>query len=354
MWVNRDTGRLEMRAAVGVPEGWRELTQKIGEGVVGQAAERKKTILVKDTASAKEAEYLPFILGMRSELAVPVLDGGELLGVLNVEHPEVSAFDAEDAKLVEAAATQALIAIRNAQNYQAMSEAQKSKAMVETWAKLGEVSGTVAHRLGNNAGVIRIKVKELFKVAKDVEIVAKLETIERNNQYLLDLSEHMLKPAKAAMESLELMDINLLIRDAEKAANILSGIEVEMDLTEDLPEVRANSWFVEVFLELITNAVTAMEERPEKSLQICSRLADDDWIEVLVKDTGCGVAPNLKDSVFDLFVSGSEEAARRGQGFGLWWIRTFLADIGAQVELLESTLDKGSTFVVRLPPVVVG
>ena len=116
-----------------------------------------------------------------------------------------------------------------------------------------------------------------------------------------------------------------------------------MDLAGDLPRIYANYQFVEVFLELITNAVKAMETSAEKRLEISSRRATGGWVEVMVRDTGFGIPLVDKDKVFDLFYTRSAGH----QDFGLWFVKTFVLGIGGIIDC-ESN-DAGTTFVVKLP-----
>jgi GAF domain-containing protein len=119
MWFNRWDNVLELKAQRGFPEGQRKLRQGVGEGIVGLAAEREESILVPDVTVEKWAQvYKQVIPDTRSELAVPLVGESGLLGVLNVEHPEVSAFGEDDQALLETLAVQAVIAIHGVDLYQ--------------------------------------------------------------------------------------------------------------------------------------------------------------------------------------------------------------------------------------------
>ena len=93
-------------------------TNKIGEGVTGWVAEHRKSRVEPDTSQLKGNDYLPFLANTRSEIATPLLKGDELLGVLNIESPEMNVFSDEDIPLIEAIASQVVIAFENARLYQ--------------------------------------------------------------------------------------------------------------------------------------------------------------------------------------------------------------------------------------------
>jgi GAF domain-containing protein len=96
------------------------------ESVVGRAACRRESQRIDDLHDPQWLEiYKPLLEGqkMRSELAVPLIGaGGRLEGVLNIESPQPNAFSKEDQQLLEALATQAVIAIQEIRLLDAMQE----------------------------------------------------------------------------------------------------------------------------------------------------------------------------------------------------------------------------------------
>jgi GAF domain-containing protein/signal transduction histidine kinase len=127
MWYNRWADVLELKARRGVPPNCEMLRQRPGEGIVGQAALERKSILVHDVTVGEWPKiYIPLIPGTRSELAVPLMDESGLLGVLNVEHPEAGAFDEDDRALLEMLAVQAVIAVHTVDLYQKLEKQIKS------------------------------------------------------------------------------------------------------------------------------------------------------------------------------------------------------------------------------------
>lgn len=81
------------------------------KGITVRAATTRTPALIPDTK--KDPDYVEGILGIRSELAVPVETEGSLLGVLNVESKKVGAFDIRDMHLLQILASHAATAIGN-------------------------------------------------------------------------------------------------------------------------------------------------------------------------------------------------------------------------------------------------
>jgi two-component system NtrC family sensor kinase len=94
--------------------------QKLSQGVVGWVARHGETLLVDDVDA--EPQYVnlgPHALPTRSELAVPIRIRGEMVGVLDVQSPQVNAFDAGDVTVMETVADQIALAVWRGQLYQA-------------------------------------------------------------------------------------------------------------------------------------------------------------------------------------------------------------------------------------------
>ena len=84
---------------------------QLGEGIVGWVAEHNTYALVADVQD--DSRYLEGFPEIRSEIAVPVMISDEVLGVLNVESPQVAGFDEEDRQLLASAAAQLAVALSN-------------------------------------------------------------------------------------------------------------------------------------------------------------------------------------------------------------------------------------------------
>jgi phosphoserine phosphatase RsbU/P len=91
---------------------------KVGEGIVGYAAEHKAVVNVPDIT--KDTRYIPWVEDCRSELAIPLLIKDRCIGVLDLESPNYDAFSKHDVELLTLLASQVAVAIENARLYEAL------------------------------------------------------------------------------------------------------------------------------------------------------------------------------------------------------------------------------------------
>ena len=121
--------------------------------------------------------------------------------------------------------------------------------------------------------------------------------------------------------------------------------------------------FYQLLTNLGLNAVQAMEDEPEGTLTITlaevhvdkilpafvSVLASGEYVKLTVRDTGCGMSPEIIDQIFDpLFTT---KKANKGTGLGLGVVHAVVKNAGGSV-IVHSKPGKGSTFEVFFPKLV--
>ncbi len=135
--VEPDANIVSLRALVGPDNqvqwpGEDEYQQKFGEGIIGQAAATGEKILVNDTRT-----YPNFlasqIFPVRSELALPLKVGDQVIGVLNVDSDEYHSFDAGDVTILSVVADQLAVSLEKARLFE---ETRQQTKELETVAEI--------------------------------------------------------------------------------------------------------------------------------------------------------------------------------------------------------------------------
>ncbi len=103
----------------------------------------------------------------------------------------------------------------------------------------------------------------------------------------------------------------------------------------------------QVVSNLLTNAARYME--PGGSISVRARSIEE-RIELSVRDTGPGIAPDVLPTIFELFTQGPQSIERRqgGLGFGLFIVRSLVALHGGTVDV-STALGQGTELIVSLP-----
>ena len=125
--LDREQGELVLRAKSGDFTGLypSEHRLKMGQGMVGWVGQSCESLLANDVD--EEPRYVnlyPDVVPTRSELSVPICVGGEVVGVLDIQSPELNAFDENDVMVKETLANQIAVAIENARLYEALRESE--------------------------------------------------------------------------------------------------------------------------------------------------------------------------------------------------------------------------------------
>src|SRR5579872_2721586 len=82
--LNEKTQELRVHFSLGHPKDTvRNLRIKVGEGIVGRAAQTRRSVLVNDVR--RDPNYIPSLTSIRSELAVPLIFKGRLIGIIDLE-----------------------------------------------------------------------------------------------------------------------------------------------------------------------------------------------------------------------------------------------------------------------------
>jgi signal transduction histidine kinase len=135
-----------------------------------------------------------------------------------------------------------------------------------------------------------------------------------------------------------------LIRERAQRHGIELGLEVDQRLGEFQADERK---FKQIMLNLLSNAVKFTPDGGR--VDVCAT-KDTDKIEIAVRDTGIGIAPEDQAAVFEEFKQVGRDQMRKaeGTGLGLALTKRFVELHGGALRL-ESTPGKGSTFTVSLP-----
>jgi sigma-B regulation protein RsbU (phosphoserine phosphatase) len=138
--LNERTQELKVRFSLGHPEEvTRRLRIKVGEGIVGRAAQTRRTVRVGEVLN--DPSYIQSLPSVRSELAVPLITKNRLIGVVDLEAPWPDFFTEQHQNLLELLASRIALAIENARLY------RRSVRQAKTLQLLNEISRELSSEL---------------------------------------------------------------------------------------------------------------------------------------------------------------------------------------------------------------
>ncbi|MEO0367436.1 MAG: ATP-binding protein, partial [Pseudomonadota bacterium] len=223
-------------------------------------------------------------------------------------------------------------------------------------AAWGEVARRLAHEIKNPLTPIQLsaeRIKQKFSGNIDASLE---ETLERSTRTIVHQVESMKEMVNAfstyaqpVRAQLSPLSVNYLIRDViELHASALAKVKVQLKLDNELPEIKANSTALrQVLNNLVINACHALEDIDEARLIIKSSKADNvagQYVDILVADNGPGIPYDIRDSLFDPYVS----SKAKGSGLGLAIVKRIVEEHSGSVAVGESKLG-GCEFHIRLP-----
>ncbi|HZR38906.1 MAG TPA: GAF domain-containing protein [Ktedonobacteraceae bacterium] len=145
MLYDAERNDLRMAAEYGVAQDKKGMRVTLDQGIIGYVARTKQPVNVDPAQNPWSQIYLDYIPGTCSELAVPMLAGEELRGVIDIESPVPARFKESDVRLLTALADLAVIALQNAERYQkAGQEAQRFALLYRAGQELGKISELAA------------------------------------------------------------------------------------------------------------------------------------------------------------------------------------------------------------------
>ncbi|NQU50229.1 MAG: response regulator [Planctomycetes bacterium] len=331
----------------------------LGVGLVGHVAETGRGIIVPDTS--KEPLYLVDDKPRKSEIALPIIHDGKVLGVMDSESSELNFFTQDDFELLQTLASMVAARIvldrvraggesRLRKAYLAAEEAGRAKSRF-----LANVSHEVRTPLVAVLGLTDM-VKSLTEsgAPKDV-VLDHLGIIGKSGQHLLSLLDQILdlssdehgelkldlRPANPLKVLREVVDL-FRHRASEQGLNLkaFAGDELPEVLLTDPTRLR------QILVNLIDNAIKFTEEggiRVELSRRENSLIFS-------VADTGVGVAPDELKRIFRSFHQTDSSTTRRhgGVGLGLSISQRLAQRLGGDLTM-SSIVGEGSEFVLELP-----
>ena len=312
-------------------------------------------------------------------MAIPLTARGRVLGALQFVRtdPARADFTAEDLALIEELGRRTSTFVDNAYLYQDAEEAREraeaiANSLAEHVERLSAVEAQLksavrlrddflsvaSHELKTPLTTLRLQVDGLRRhgPGRDpmddertrtslARIHSQLGRLERLVEELLDVSRIQAGHLELRPEPLDL---------GELAVEVVGGVPAAPGLRRADPACSAQPGVIghwdrarldQILTNLLSNALKYGRDLP---VEVSIR-ADEAGAVVVVSDQGIGIPPAEQKRVFERFERAAPPEHYGGLGLGLWIVREIIEAMGGTIAL-DSRVDEGSTFTVRLPP----
>ncbi len=225
---------------------------------------------------------------------------------------------------------------------------------------LGEMAAGIAHELRQPLTVLFGVAEQInLTLERDgavspVELRKRAENVMAQSERMEHIIERVRLFAREAGKPTRLpVQVNEVVRSSLEMVGQwfrTGDVEVSCDLSDRLPEVRANAYSLEeVFLNLLKNARDAVESRSPGRIWVETETVHNGagpQVVVTISDNGVGVPESDVNRVFDAFYTTKD--VDRGTGLGLSVCKGLVEELGGAIRL-KSAEGKGTSAVVRLP-----
>jgi two-component system, cell cycle sensor histidine kinase and response regulator CckA len=234
---------------------------------------------------------------------------------------------------------------------------------LQKFEAIGRLAGGVAHDFNNLLSIILGQTEILLERSRDVEITHGLEMTREAARRGASLTRQLLAFGRRQVFETRVLDLNTVLTDFEKLLRRAIGDDIELEFQTDpsLRTVEADPGQLEqVVMNLAINARDAMPSGGKLTISTANLDLDEDYadrrvvvtpghyVQVLVRDTGCGMDEHTKSRIFEPFFTTKEQG--KGTGLGLATVYGIVKQSGGYI-WVYSELGHGTAFKIYLPVV---
>jgi len=349
---------LELRASHGAgPDYIARPRLSVAESLVGNVVRRRRPVQDENVQTSGRYQNVRLARqeGLVALLSVPLLFGGQVLGVLNVYKGEPHVFSNEEVRILAALAELSGIAIEKARLYERIVDVEELLRQNERLSALGLLAAEVAHEIRNPLTVMKMLYHSLdLKFppgdprTQDTKIMGeKMDHLNRVVEQVLDFARST-EPKLVPVNVNQLLDdLSLLTRHKLRQQRV----EIVRDLAPHLPAVQADATQLEqAFLNLTLNAVEAMPKGGR--LTVTTRVIrqprtrkEPTHVAIEFTDTGAGMTEEQQKKAFSSLLATTKA---KGTGLGLAIVARVIETHRGEVKV-QSKPGEGTSFTITLP-----
>jgi two-component system NtrC family sensor kinase len=292
----------------------------------------------------------------KSSIHKSIIVNGQVRGQLEIGCIENGSFalsaagdcTIEENNLLEAVAKKVAYIIDRKETFDKRNVLEKQLRHADRLVTIGQLAAGIAHELNNPLGDI-LGFAQLASKHPDLDedVYQDLVKIVKSTLYAREIIKKVLYFGRQKHPKEAQTDLNTLIDewiDFFKTRGEKSGIQIVVERDEDLPPVNGDpAQLNQVLVNVVVNAIQAM---PDGGTLTIKTMSQENWVAILVADTGQGIEAENMDKIFLPFFTTKE--VDEGTGLGLSVVYGIVNEHGGCVEV-DSKKGHGSTFKIKFP-----
>jgi PAS domain S-box-containing protein len=241
----------------------------------------------------------------------------------------------------------------NAREITARKKMEQQLRQAEKLSALGQLVAGVAHELNNPLAVV-MGYAQLFAKNRnlDEKVRKDLQKVLHESERAAKIVRNLLTFARPREPHMTMVDVNRIVVDSLETREMQvqrAKVEIVRRLGRNLPPTMADAGQVEqVLVNLLTNAIQALENRPEKRIVEIATEYCENRIRIVVADNGPGIPDPILERIFDPFFT--TKGPGKGTGLGLSICYSIVEEHKGKIRV-ETKAGKGTRFIVDLPVV---
>jgi len=298
-----------------------------------------------------------------SSVSIPIRTTEISFGYLTVFTDTANHINEDEIKLLQELSDNLSYGIATMYVQSERRQLQRQLRQAQKMQAIGQLTGGIAHDFNNILGCImgytELAIEHYAK--EEGRLSVYLNEVYQAGKRARDLIQQMLAFSRNSASNTRIISIAPLVKEALSLlqSTLTSSITIQTDIEEDVSSISMDPGHLhQLVMNLCINARDALDgegiikiaisnvKQSRAECNSCHLQIDGDYVQLLVKDNGCGLEKDLTNRIFDPFFTTKDVG--QGSGMGLSMVHGLVHEHSGHI-LLESKPGAGTTFRLLFP-----